>query len=51
MPLLVTLEQDVLLNRPLTDEAIDVHLPRLPNTMTPVLRLQSNGWVGHQLQD
>ena len=38
-PLLVGLVQDVLLDRTLTDQAVDVHLPRLPDAVAAVLCL------------
>ena len=41
VPLLVAFCQNVLLNCFLADQTINVHLPGLPNAVTPVLRLQS----------
>jgi len=39
LALLVALVQDVLLNGALRHQAVDVHLPRLANSVTPVLCL------------
>lgn len=40
LPLLVALHQNVLLDRLLTDQAVDVDFPGLANAMASVLRLQ-----------
>ncbi len=39
LALLVALVQDVLLDGALGDQAVDVHLPRLPDPVAPVLGL------------
>lgn len=40
LPLLVALGQNVLLDSGLGDQAVDVHRPRLPDAMAPILRLR-----------
>ena len=42
LALLVALVQDVLLNGALRHQAVDVHLPRLPDPVTSVLGLQQD---------
>jgi len=39
LALLVAFVQNVLLNGALRHQAVDVHLPRLPNSVTPILCL------------
>lgn len=41
VPLLVALQQNVLLDGLLTNQAVDVDLPSLPDAVAPVLSLQT----------
>lgn len=41
LALLIALAQNVFFDRALADQAVDVHLARLPNAVAPVLRLRS----------